>query len=156
MSATFTFKIPLASILYLLTYSESTAWNFHLIVTGISVNVPVTSEALLNVAENIQLFRERLSGKNVLATTPKGNMGYDQYTVLNDCSCRTFILLLLSISTHEHMSMAYCAVLSNFFGEQYSKPSTYRDCRLLFSYNLSRNSCMSEDVLTTFEHLRSY
>ena len=63
MSATFTFKIPLAAILYLLTYSESTAWNFHLIVTGISVNVPVTSEALLNVAENIQLFWERLTEK---------------------------------------------------------------------------------------------
>ena len=29
----------------------------------------------------IQLFRERLSEKNVYATIPKGNMGYDQYTV---------------------------------------------------------------------------
>ena len=26
-------------------------------------------------------------GKNVHATTPKGNMGYDQYTVPNDCTC---------------------------------------------------------------------
>ena len=25
---------------------------------------------------------------------PKGNMGYDQYTVCNDCSCRTYFLLL--------------------------------------------------------------
>ena len=24
---------------------------------------------------------------NVHATIPKGNMGHDQYTVLNDCSC---------------------------------------------------------------------
>ena len=30
---------------------------------------------------HIQLFRERLSEKNVHATIPKGNMGYDQYTV---------------------------------------------------------------------------
>ena len=29
----------------------------------------------------IQLFRERLSEKNVHATIPKGSMGYDQYTV---------------------------------------------------------------------------
>ena len=29
----------------------------------------------------IQLLRERLSGKKVHATIPKGNMGYDQYTV---------------------------------------------------------------------------
>ena len=28
-----------------------------------------------------QLFRERLSEKNVHATIPKGNMGYDQYIV---------------------------------------------------------------------------
>ena len=30
---------------------------------------------------SIQLFRERLSEKNVHATIPKGNMGYDQYNV---------------------------------------------------------------------------
>ena len=30
---------------------------------------------------NIQLFRERLSEKNVHATIPKGNMGYNQFTV---------------------------------------------------------------------------
>ena len=29
----------------------------------------------------IQLFRERLSGRKVHATIPKGNMGNDQYTV---------------------------------------------------------------------------
>ena len=28
--------------------------------------------------------------QNVHATIPKGNMGYDQYTVPNDCSCRTY------------------------------------------------------------------
>ena len=29
-------------------------------------------------------------GKNVHATIPKGNTGYDQYTVPDDCSCRTY------------------------------------------------------------------
>ena len=38
----------------------------------------------------IQLFQERLSEKNVHATIPKGNMGYDQYKVPDDCSCRTY------------------------------------------------------------------
>ena len=32
------------SILYLLTFSESNAWDFHLVMTEISVNVPATSE----------------------------------------------------------------------------------------------------------------
>ena len=31
--------------------------------------------------KSIQLFRERLSEKNVHATISKDNMGYDQYTV---------------------------------------------------------------------------
>jgi len=30
---------------------------------------------------NIQLFRKSLSEKNVHATIPKGNMGYNQFTV---------------------------------------------------------------------------
>jgi len=33
----------------------------------------------------------KVVGKNVHATIPKGNMGYDQYTVPDDCSCRTYI-----------------------------------------------------------------
>ena len=32
----------------------------------------------------------KVVGKNVHATTQKGKMGYDQYTVPNDCSCRTY------------------------------------------------------------------
>ena len=32
----------------------------------------------------------KVVGKNVHATIPKGNMGYDQYTVPIDCSCRTY------------------------------------------------------------------
>ena len=34
-----------------------------------------------NPAETIQLFREKVVGKNVHPTIPKGNMGYDQYTI---------------------------------------------------------------------------
>ena len=29
----------------------------------------------------------KVVGKNVHATIPKGNMGYDRYTVPGDCSC---------------------------------------------------------------------
>ena len=51
----------------------------------------------------------KVVGKNVHATIPKGNMGYDQYTVPDDCSCRTYFNLLLSFSTRKHISMAFCA-----------------------------------------------
>ena len=33
---------------------------------------------------------EKGVGRNAHATIPKGNMGYDQYTVRNDWSCRTY------------------------------------------------------------------
>ena len=32
----------------------------------------------------------KVVGKNVHATIPKGNMGDDQYTVPDDCTCRTY------------------------------------------------------------------
>ena len=51
------------------------------------------------------------------AIIPKGNMGYDQYTVRDDCSCRIY-LSVLSFSTREHMPMASSAILSNFCEEK--------------------------------------
>ena len=43
----------------------------------------------------MQLFRERLSEKNVHATIPKGNMGYAQYTVPETVAVEpTFIAFL--------------------------------------------------------------
>ena len=43
----------------------------------------------------IQLFRERLSEKNVHATISKGNMGYDQYTVPDTVAVEpTFVAFL--------------------------------------------------------------
>ena len=56
-------------------------------------------------------------GKNVHATIPKGNMGYNQYTVPKDCSCRTYFgcfpLAIANIT-----SQTSRAILSNFFEEQ--------------------------------------
>ena len=48
----------------------------------------MTLRALLYTA-----ISRKVVGKNVHATIPKGNMGYDQYTVPDvpdDCSCRTY------------------------------------------------------------------
>ena len=48
---------------------------------------------------------------------PKDNMGYDQYTVPNDCSCRTYFgcfpLAIASIT-----SQTSCIILLNFSEEQ--------------------------------------
>ena len=67
----------------------------------------------------IQLFRERLSKKSVHETIPKGNMGYDHYTVPNDCNCRTYFWCFPLALANMYMSMASRAILSNFFEEQH-------------------------------------
>ena len=50
----------------------------------------------------------KVVGKNVHVTTPKGNMGYDLH-------------LLLSFSICKHTSMAFRAILSYFFKEQWTQ-----------------------------------
>ena len=63
------------------------------------------------------VISRKVVGKNVHATIPKGNMGYDQYTVPSDCSCRTYFgcfpLAIANIT-----SQTSRAILSNFFEEQ--------------------------------------
>ena len=40
------------NIVYLPTFSESNAWDFHLVMTKISGNVPVTSEDFQRISED--------------------------------------------------------------------------------------------------------
>ena len=54
-----------------------------------------------------------MSKRSVHATIPKGNMGYDQYTVPGTVAVEvTFAALVW------HSQMASRAILSNFFEEQ--------------------------------------
>ena len=48
------------------------------------INIPETV-----LAYSAYSYFEKVVGKNVHATIPKSNMGYDQYTV-PDCSCQTY------------------------------------------------------------------
>ena len=64
-----------------------------------------------------QKERGQIVGRDAHATTPKGNMGYDQTTVAGEPR-RTLVLLLLSFSTRKHMSLASRTILSNFSEEQ--------------------------------------
>ena len=65
----------------------------------------------------ITVISRKVVGKKVHATIPKGNMGYDQYTVPNDCSCRTYFCCF-PIAIANITSQTSCAILSNFFEEQ--------------------------------------
>ena len=66
---------------------------------------------------NIQLFFEKGCQKNVHATILKGNMGYDQYTVSDYCTCRTY-LSCFPLALANTFPPPFIPILSNFFKEQ--------------------------------------
>ena len=93
--------------------------------------------------------------KNVHTTTPKGNMGYDQYTVPNDYSCRTYfccfpfalanicpwpLVPFFQISLENradkttHNTFRDCRV--HFFRQPFSK-QLYRLCTVPIAYHWS-------------------
>ena len=80
----------------------------------------IWSESMLSHAFcHIQLFRERLSEKNHVHTTiPKGNMGYDRYTVPGDCSCRTYFCCF-PLALANTFSWPFVPILSIFSEEQW-------------------------------------
>ena len=58
----------------------------------------------------------KVVAKNMHATIPKGNMGYDQYAVPDTVAVESSIVAFLSF--RKHASMGSRAILSNFFEEQ--------------------------------------
>ena len=56
-------------------------------------------------------------GKNLHATIPKGIMGYDHYTVPNDCTCRTYFCCF-PLALENTFPWPFVPILSNFFEEQ--------------------------------------
>ena len=48
------------------------------------------------------------------ATIPKGNMGYDQYTVSDDCSCQTYFCCF-PLALANTFPWPFVPILSNFF-----------------------------------------
>ena len=56
----------------------------------------------------------KVVGRNVRATIPKGNMGYDQYTVPDDCSCRTYFCCF-PLALANTFPWPFVPILSNFF-----------------------------------------
>ena len=62
----------------------------------------------------IQLFRQRVAEKKVHATVSKGNMGYDQYTVPDDCSCRTYFCCF-PLALANTFPWPFVPIFSNFF-----------------------------------------
>ena len=62
----------------------------------------------------IYSYFEKGCGKNVHATIPKGNMGDDQYTVPDDCSCRSYFCCF-SLALANTFQWPFVPIPSNFF-----------------------------------------
>ena len=86
----------------------------------------------------------KVVGENVRATIPKGDTGYDQYTVPDTVSsCRSYFCFFLLAPANIHpwpLVSFFQTSLKN--SEFKTTHNTFRDCRVHFSYNLSRNSCI--------------
>ena len=69
------------------------------------------------VKDSAYSYFEKSCQKNVHATIPKGNMGYDRYTVSDDFSCRTYFCCF-PLTLKNTFSRPFVPILSNFFEEQ--------------------------------------
>ena len=67
------------------------------------------------------------------ATIPKGNMGYDQYTVPNDCSCRTYFSCFpLAFANMSPWPLLPFFQFSLENRADKTTHNTFRDCRVHF------------------------
>ena len=67
------------------------------------------------------------------ATIPKGSMGYDQYTVPNDCSCRTYFCCFpLALANICPWPLVPFFQISLENGADKTTHNTFRDCRVHF------------------------
>ena len=76
---------------------------------------------------------EKSCRKNVHATIPKGNMGYEQYTFPNDCSCRTYFCCFpLALANICPWPLVPFFQISLENREDKTTHNTFRDCRVHF------------------------
>ena len=77
----------------------------------------ISSEKKKKTLRPYPAVSRKVLGKTVDATIPKGNMGYDQYTVPDDCSCRTYFCCF-PLALENTLPWPLVPILSNFFEEQ--------------------------------------
>ena len=76
-----------------------------------------TQKSMWDVGGQHTAISRKVVGKNVHATNPKGNMGYNQYTVPDDCSCRTYFCCF-PLALANTFPWPFVPILSNFFEKQ--------------------------------------
>ena len=111
------------------------------------------SEILLSENTCKYSYFEKGCRKNLHATIPKGNTGYDQYSAPDEVAVKSTLLLSYSLAPTNIRSWAL--VLLFYFSLNwktvYSKPPTIplEIDACTFSSNLSRNSCVHNVTSST-------
>ena len=80
--------------------------------------VPLTPDDVAGIAVESTAISRKFVKNKVHATIPKCNMGYDQYTVSNDCSCRTYFCYFPSALANIYQWPPRRTILLNFFEKQ--------------------------------------
>ena len=87
----------------------------------------------VRLVEAIYSYFEKGCRKNVHATIPRGNMGYVQYTVPDDCSCRTYFccfpLALTDVCPWPPLPFFQISLKNS---ELKTTHNTFRGCRVRF------------------------
>ena len=83
----------------------------------LSENMKIYIFQISAVRMGVYSYFEKGCRKNVHGTIPKGNMGYDQYTVSDDCTCRTYFCCF-PLALANTFPRPFVPILSNFFREQ--------------------------------------
>ena len=91
-----------------------------------------TSQRYWEVSQYTAVSR-KVFRRNAYATIPKGNMGYDQYTVCNDWSCRTYFccfpLVLANICPWPPVPFFQISLKNSALKATHN---TFGDCRVHF------------------------
>ena len=81
---------------------------------------------VVEIASRYTAISRNVVGKYVHATIPKGDMGYEQYTVPDDCSCRTYFCCF-PLALANTFPWPFVPILSNFFEKK--RTQNHPQCR---------------------------
>ena len=94
----------------------------------------------------------KVVAKNVHVTIPKDNMGYDQYTVPNDCSCQTYFCCF-PVGLADTFSWPFVQILSNFFEKK--RTQNHPQCLSGLSPTLSPTTFLEITINRKIDYIRA-
>ena len=120
-----TFGIRCSTRPFLVSGHSATTQSLIHIIQHLNETVHCGNGSLIKIFHSAvwQLYTaisRKVVGKDVHATIPKGNMGYDRYTVSDNCSFRSYFCCF-PLAVANTFSWPFLPILSNFSEEQWTQ-----------------------------------